>query len=111
MPKLSKYLGVHCRKMKPTMKHRPAIWEGMFGAVYAMNDRGETAYFDHDWDSAREHAGISCGSDPRLFRMWEHVRYSNGQHAISDPAVGDLVLWIVPNKKYYPGVSPNNQPK
>ena len=99
------YIGVLCRKMKPTKKHRPAIWENLLGTVMAMNDLGETHYFDYDWDAAKAHAGVDGDSDPRLFKMKEHVRYSNGQHTLSDPQRGKLVLWIVPKKKYHPGIS------
>jgi len=56
------------RKMKPTLKHRPAIWECMLGTVYAMNDEGEVKYFDYKWDDAVEFAGVTEDRDPRVFR-------------------------------------------
>jgi hypothetical protein len=57
------------RKMKPTLKHRPAIWECMLATVYAMNDAGQTKYFDYDWDAAREFAGVDRPeADLRVYR-------------------------------------------
>lgn len=96
MSNTANYIGVECRKMKPTKKHRPAIWENLLGTVMAMNDLGETHYFDYDWDAAIEHAGVNddTARDPRLFRKKERISYSNGAHTLSDPQMGKLVLWI-----------------
>lgn len=56
------------RKMKPTLKHRPAIWEAILGTVYASNGI-EVRYFDYRWDEARAFAGVDQpGADPRLAR-------------------------------------------
>ena len=88
------YVGIPARRMKPTKKHRPAIWEGMLGTVYAMNEAGETKYFDYDWDDAKAHAGIPDKTDIRLYRHREHIRYSNGADIMSDPQMGKLVLWV-----------------
>lgn len=56
------------RRMKPTLRHRVAIWENMLGTVNAMNDRGEVRYFDYDWAAAREFAGVDVGD--RDLRIW-----------------------------------------
>lgn len=81
------------RKAKPTLKHRPAVWECMLGTVEAMNADGETRYFDYDWPAALAYAGIDPTdetADLRTFRKTERVRYSNGRH---EPRRGQLVLW------------------
>lgn len=79
------------RKMKPTLKHRPAIWECMLGTVYAMNDAGDRRYFDYDWDAAREFAGVGEeGRDPRVYRaahrtastMWSGDGIRQGQKVL-----------------------------
>lgn len=62
------------RKMKPTQKHRPAIWEAMLGTVYACNDEGQVRYFDYDWDAAREFAGVAPERDLRVWRQDHTVR-------------------------------------
>jgi hypothetical protein len=59
-------------KKKPTLKHRPAIWECMLGTVYARNELGETKYFHYDWDDARDWAGVTTGADLRLWRAAEN---------------------------------------
>lgn len=71
------------RKMRPTQKHRPAIWEGILGAVYA-NDGIATRYFDYDYEGALEYAG---GTDPRVYR----AQRSMGPAL---PSKGQLVLWV-----------------
>ena len=91
---IANYIGIGCRKMKPTLKHRPAIWEAILGTVYAMNDAGETKYFDYDWNAAKAHANIASKQDIRLFKNKRHVRWSNGEHTCGDPRVGKLVLWV-----------------
>lgn len=73
------------RRMKPTLKHRPAIWECMLGTVFARNAAGQVKYFDYDWDAARAFAGITPESDPRVYKAAgssEHIRK------------GQLVLYI-----------------
>lgn len=80
------------RKMKPTQKHRMAIWECMLGTVYARNAEHDVKYFDYDWDAAREWAGVDAeGTDPRV---WSNpYRCSvNGQHVKK----GQKVLYIIP---------------
>ena len=87
------YLGVPCRKMPPTLKHRPAIWECLLGTVYAMNEARESKYFDYDWDAAKEWAGIADKSDIRVFRNKEFWAWSVGKYPIN-PQVGGIVLWV-----------------
>lgn len=55
------------RRMRPTLNHRPAVWECLLGTVYAMNDAGEVRYFDFDYDAANEFAGVTADRDPRTF--------------------------------------------
>ena len=75
------------RRMKPTQKHRPAIWECMLGTVYARNAEGETRYFDYDWDAAIEFSGALLeGADPRVWRSPD--RYANG------PGKKQLALYV-----------------
>ena len=80
--------------MPPTLKHRPAIWECMLATVYAMNEEGETRYFDYDWEAAIDWAGIANKQDVRLACKKRNVRYSNG----TDPQMGKLVLWVERSK-------------
>ena len=80
------------RKMKPTLKHRPAIWECLLGTVNAMNDAGEVKYFDYDWAGACEFAGVDeSGRDPRHFR-------SDGSYSVGDGydtiRKGQFVLYV-----------------
>ena len=91
MAKTTIFIGVPCRRMPPTLKHRPAIWEGILRTVYAMNEAGETKYFDYDHAAAKVHAGIANKQDIRLAC---NVRWSNGADYMSDPRVGELVLWV-----------------
>ncbi len=55
------------RAMKPTLKHRIAMWECMLGTVYASDGR-TVKYFDYRWEEAREFAGMDReGADPRVW--------------------------------------------
>lgn len=90
--KNTRYLGVPCRSMPPTLKHRPAVWENMLGTVYAMNDAGQTEYFDYDHDAAKAFAGVESGErDLRLARAKVNM---NGMYSHQLPSKGKLVLWI-----------------
>jgi hypothetical protein len=74
------------RAMKPTMKHRPAMWECMLGTVYASNGT-EVKYFDYRWEEAREFAGVDAeGADPRAARA--QFATQNG------PRRGQFALYI-----------------
>ena len=94
MADIASYIGIEARKMRPTLNHRPAIWECMLGTVYAMNEEGVTEYFDYDWDDAKQHAGIPDKKDIRLFKNKRRVRWSNGDRYDGDPEVGKLTLWV-----------------
>lgn len=74
------------RRMKPTLKHRPVMWECMLGTVYASDGR-TVKYFDYRWEEAREFAGVDRkDADPRV---------AKAQHATQDgPRRGQLALYI-----------------
>lgn len=77
------------RQAKPTMKHRPAIWECMLGTVYARNDAGKVMYFDYDYAAARAFANVE-GRDLRTYR----VPRAYGSTGHMGPRAGALVLWV-----------------
>ena len=80
------------RKMKPTLKHRPALWENMLGTVWARNDSGETKYFDYDWEAALRYCGaLEEGRDPRLARC-QRGTYRQGMGL---PRPRQWVLYVV----------------
>lgn len=77
------------RRMRPTQRHRAAIWENMLATVYAANDEGAIRYFDYDWDAARAYAGIKPTSDPRVYR------HAVNSSAPDGPRRGQLVLYVL----------------
>ena len=83
-------------KKKPTLKHRPAIWECMLGTVYAMNDDREVKYFDYDWDAARAFAGVDeSGRDPRVFKNTRRVSWTEySAYDAKEPPLKRTMLWI-----------------
>lgn len=78
------------RKMPPTKKHRPAVWENILGTVYAYNGKA-VRYFDYDWEAAWKYAGVTEGVDPRLYKVNKHVNYTDSRN---EPRFGRLVLWV-----------------
>jgi hypothetical protein len=76
------------RKAKPTLKHRPAIWECMLGTVYARNADGETRYFDYRWEEAAQFAGLDFDADNRVWRNDRRGYTSDG------PAYRQFVLYV-----------------
>jgi len=86
-------IGVKGRCMKPTLKHRPAIWECMLGTVYAMNNERDIRYFDYKWEDAIKFAGIAKERDIRIYRVKERVSWGSPEYA-SEPSVGRMVVWI-----------------
>lgn len=87
--RMTSYLGIKCRKMKPTKKHRPAIWESMLGTVKAMNSKREIRYFDYDYEAAKEFAEL--GEDLRVYRADRTLNYDGRlENYISK---SQLVLW------------------
>jgi hypothetical protein len=79
-------------KARPTKSHRPALWEGILGAVYAMDDSGEVRYFDYDYEGARTFAGVAEDRDLRLARVTVPRTY--GGDPTMSPRKGQFVLWI-----------------
>lgn len=74
MSKTKYFIGIPGRVMKPTKKHRAAIWECMLGTVYAMNDEGKVEYFDYDYTAAREFASIPQSEESRDTRIFRTPR-------------------------------------
>ena len=92
-----RFLNVPCRKMPPTKKHRPAVWECMLGAVYALNAAGECRYFDYDFKGALAFAGVDKAAlDNRVAKVTRQTNYGYVRSGCSEanPGVGKLVLWI-----------------
>lgn len=87
----TRYLGIPARVMKPTLKHRPVIWGGILGTVYASNGV-RTEYFDYDYDAAKEFAGITEGSDLRVYPHKERIAYPG----VKGLDRGRKALWILP---------------
>lgn len=90
------YLKVPCKKMAPTRGHRPAVWEAMLGAVYALNSAGECRYFDYDHAGALAFAGVVEGADNRLHPITKllNFQYVKSGPAEANPRVGRQVLWV-----------------
>ena len=82
------------REIKPTRKHRPAIWESVLGTVYAYNGKDPVQYFDYDWDSAHRYAGVSPDRDPRVFKITRSMKYVRYPGSVTPPT-GQLILWIL----------------
>ena len=89
------FLGIDAKKMPPTLKHRPAIWECMLGTVYAMNDEGIVKYFDYALEKAKEFANIANKKDIRVFRKKKHLRYTKEtwRDQWKEPRLTQMVLW------------------
>jgi len=83
------------RKMKPTQKHRPAVWECMLGAVYA-NDGTRTRYFDYDWEGALAYAGVTSETDPRTW-PFEGTYTVRGTRLGAGPSRKQRVLYVKEN--------------
>ena len=79
-------------KKEPTKSHVPLIWETMLGAVNARNpETKEIKYFGHDYDAARNHAGVDSINDLRVAKF-------KGPRSHNSPSIGQLVLFGVPPK-------------
>lgn len=88
------------RRARPTQEHRPAVWEGILGTVYAMNAAREIRAFDYDYEAARRFAGVEReGADPRLAPHGPRVRYGRGNAPELQPRRGQPVLWIRDEEK------------
>lgn len=86
------WLNVRVKEAKPTLNHRPAVWECLLGTVYAMNQEGVIRYFDYDWKAALEYAGYDESKDPRLAKNQRRVSWTGRQN--DDPSYNQLVLWL-----------------
>lgn len=78
------------RKMPPTRAHRPAIWENMFGTLYARSPEGETRYFDYNWAEAIAFVGEVEDVRVARFRA-EDCRLLTGREDYQAPRTGQLV--------------------
>lgn len=91
------FVGIRCRSMNPTQRHRPAIWENMLGTVFACDINGKVKYFDYDHEAARLWSGAQMpGVDSRVFRVTEtNVRLLNkAKCTYQRPRLGHTVLWM-----------------
>jgi hypothetical protein len=91
MASIRRFLGVQVREMPPTRGHRAAIWHGLFGTVYAVNDNGKVRYFDYDHPAALAYAGVDPNRDPRLYKHKGLCRVVEGYDG---PSRNQVVLWI-----------------
>jgi hypothetical protein len=84
------------RKMKPTLKHVPVMWENMLGTVFAREPKpsAKAHYLDYDWEAARRLADVRPERDPRIFRAPQSMQV--GGEYISK---GQLVLYVLKEMK------------
>ena len=90
-------------RLKPTAKHRPFLWENMFGTVFAANAKGKIEYFDYDYAKALKFAGV----DPRTADI-RVARYCDGHynqrgnlrdpHNYMAPRERQWVWWVAPQE-------------
>jgi hypothetical protein len=97
--RLTRYIGIKARRMKPTLKHRPAIWENMLGTVYAMNDEGEVRYFDYNFAAAIRFAfNFPEGVDHNFWIGYRDARVfkwsTRGTGNPDMPRLGQKVLFV-----------------
>lgn len=85
------YIGLTVKKMKPTKSHKPAIWEGILGTVYAVNKAGKVKYFDYNYEAAIEYAELDY-SDLRAYKTDRGYNFGS-YYAPEGPSKGQLVLW------------------
>ena len=76
--------------MKPTLKHRPAVWEAILGTVYAVNDKGVAKYFGYKHNEALKYADVDKNADNRFARTERTYNYNDYQ-GISRK---QFALWI-----------------
>lgn len=96
MAKTTLYLGRKARKMKPTKKHRPAVWECILGTVHARDDSGQVRYFDYDYDAA---FAFACATEDRDPRVWKYNGPRNWGFDLDNPRQNQLVFWITETAK------------
>ena len=78
------------RRMRPTKRHVPVIWECMLGTVYAASPAGEVRYFDYRWEDARAFAEVPLARDLRVARS-DGFSYYRGK----GPGQRQFALWAV----------------
>lgn len=58
------------KKSSYTKKHRPLVWEGMLGTVYALkHGHEEPKYFHYDYEDAHKHAETENHTDLRVAKV------------------------------------------
>lgn len=83
--------GVEAKKMKPTQKHRIALYEGILGTVYAVNKNREVKYFDYDYASAIEFSGLD-EEDLRIYKTDRGYNFGTYYEPIG-VSKGQTVIW------------------
>lgn len=105
--KTTRFLGIHCKRQKPTKQHRVAVFEACFGTLYAVNDAGIVKYFDYDWDGAFAYAGIDRhhGEDYRVYKRRRSDGHKSAGRDDVNPRVvhhigpGKVALYIPKRKR------------
>ena len=88
--------GLAVRKMKPTMRHRVAITNGILGTVYAINAEGVCKYFDYDYAGARAYAGLDTARDIRLAKPpRKGERHVTKGATEANPRDDERCLWVL----------------
>lgn len=84
------------RTMPPTKQHRPAIFPGILGTVYAVNDDLQVKYFDYDFDAAYAYAGVTPDRDVRRARKPRNRNVTYTGHPCEPKAGSSLwILWVL----------------
>jgi len=79
------------RRLKPTLKHQPIVWECMLGTIYARSlVTGQVQYFDYDYAKALAHVGAYA--DVRVHRVGRGYYDLSG----TEIPVGKLVWFAIP---------------
>lgn len=77
-------------RKKPTRKHKPLMWYGLFGTRYASADGAEGKYFDYLVEDAAKHAMLNKPTD---------LRWYPAQHPMTvgrmEIMKGQMVCWGV----------------
>jgi hypothetical protein len=84
------FAGFKAPYQKPTQKHRPVVWEGILGTVYARSPEGKIEYFDYNWEATMDFAQLDReGADPRIWKTPERVNI-NEEHCLY---AGQRAIW------------------
>ena len=84
--------GLEYSKKKPTLKHRPAIWENILGTIFASDRKGNSEYFDYNYIEAREFAKLQKTRDIRVYPYDGRPIGIRKEHK---PKIGHSVIWIL----------------